>query len=40
VQETRRQRSAWLSLRLDELDDRERAVLAEAATLLGRMASA
>ncbi|MBM7026899.1 MarR family winged helix-turn-helix transcriptional regulator [Clavibacter zhangzhiyongii] len=39
VQETRRQRSAWLSLRLAELTDAERATLADAAVLLGRMAS-
>ncbi|MFT2752008.1 MarR family winged helix-turn-helix transcriptional regulator [Clavibacter sp. Sh2088] len=40
VQETRRQRSAWLSLRLAELTAEERATLAEAAVLLGRMAAA
>jgi DNA-binding MarR family transcriptional regulator len=40
VQETRRQRSAWLSLRLAELTAEERATLADAAVLLGRMASA
>jgi DNA-binding MarR family transcriptional regulator len=39
VQETRRRRSAWLSLRLEELTDAERACLADAAALLGRMAS-
>lgn len=40
VQETRRQRNAWLSLRLGELTADERATLDEAAALLGRMASA
>ena len=40
VQETRRQRSAWLSLRLGELTADERATLGEAAVLLGRMAAA
>jgi DNA-binding MarR family transcriptional regulator len=40
VQETRRQRNAWLSLRLDELTADERATLGEAAALLGRMAAA
>jgi DNA-binding MarR family transcriptional regulator len=40
VQETRRRRSAWLSLRLAELTDEERATLADAAVLLDRMASA
>ncbi|MBP2457754.1 DNA-binding MarR family transcriptional regulator [Clavibacter michiganensis] len=40
VQETRRQRSAWLSLRLAELTADERATLGEAAVLLGRMAAA
>ena len=40
VQETRRQRNAWLSLRLDELTAAERATLGEAAALLGRMAAA
>ncbi|WP_043670506.1 MarR family winged helix-turn-helix transcriptional regulator [Clavibacter michiganensis] len=40
VQETRRQRSAWLSLRLAELTAEERAVLDAAAVLLGRMAAA
>jgi DNA-binding MarR family transcriptional regulator len=39
VQETRRQRNAWLSLRLEELTADERACLADAAALLGRMAS-
>ncbi|MBF4617237.1 MarR family transcriptional regulator [Clavibacter sp. VKM Ac-2873] len=40
VQETRRQRNAWLSLRLGELTAAERATLGEAAALLGRMAAA
>ena len=40
VQETRRQRNAWLSLSLDELTAAERATLGEAAALLGRMAAA
>ncbi|MBF4623654.1 MarR family winged helix-turn-helix transcriptional regulator [Clavibacter sp. VKM Ac-2872] len=40
VQETRRQRNAWLSLRLAELTAAERATLGEAAALLGRMAAA
>ncbi|QIS44480.1 MarR family transcriptional regulator [Clavibacter capsici] len=40
VQETRRQRNAWLSLRLAELSVEERATLDAAAALLGRMASA
>nr|WP_310889935.1 hypothetical protein [Clavibacter capsici] len=40
VQETRRQRNAWLSLRLAELSAEERATLDAAAVLLGRMASA
>lgn len=40
VQETRRQRNAWLSLRLDELTPDERTTLADAAALLARMASA
>ncbi|MDQ0743737.1 DNA-binding MarR family transcriptional regulator [Clavibacter sp. B3I6] len=40
VQETRRRRSAWLSLRLAELTAEERATLADAAVLLDRMASA
>jgi DNA-binding MarR family transcriptional regulator len=39
VQETRRQRNAWLSLRLGELTAAERATLGEAAALLGRMAA-
>ncbi|WP_435092857.1 MarR family winged helix-turn-helix transcriptional regulator [Clavibacter michiganensis] len=39
VQETRRQRNAWLSLRLDELTAAERVTLGEAAALLGRMAA-
>jgi DNA-binding MarR family transcriptional regulator len=39
VQETRRQRNAWLSLRLDELTAGERACLADAAVILGRMAA-
>ena len=40
VHETRGQRNAWLSLRLDELTAAERATLGEAAALLGRMAAA
>jgi hypothetical protein len=37
---TRRRRNAWLTRRLSELDPRERAVLAEAADLLRRIAEA
>lgn len=39
VRETRRRRDAWLAARLDTLTDDERQVLAQAATLLRRVAS-
>jgi DNA-binding MarR family transcriptional regulator len=38
VRETRRQRDAWLARRLAELEPKERAVLAEAAEILRRIA--
>ena len=38
VEETRRRRDAWLSRRLDDLDPKERAVLAEASEILRRIA--
>jgi DNA-binding MarR family transcriptional regulator len=38
VQETRKQRDVWLARRLADLDPKERAVLAEAAEILRRIA--
>ncbi|HET9654439.1 MAG TPA: MarR family transcriptional regulator [Kineosporiaceae bacterium] len=40
VRETRRRRDAWLARRLAELTPREREVLAEASTILRRIATA
>ncbi|MFI7585632.1 MarR family winged helix-turn-helix transcriptional regulator [Spongisporangium articulatum] len=39
VDETRRRRDAWLGMRLAALDDRERAVLADATEIMRRIAT-